>query len=313
MGQKYTSTSSSGYNSTPPPDDGTRSEANKTKWSTIRNKLTDVLKTFIESINTKLVNHFDYGPVSINSATTTLGATYNNKFVQVLGSGFPVLDDASALGAGWYVDLKNDGSNIVTIARTTSNDTIDGSTADTTIGPLEYIRFVVNAAADGFLTGRPPRYRNVFVSSNEGPYLHSTVFVADNISNGAWRSIAPSTVSADNIWSALDSVPSDVDWIEVRTLATTSITSATAFAGISISSALYARPHGSSITFANNAMISNTTILPDVNGNDSKNNITTVKINVVDRTFDIYKSNSVSASGGITTQSLVLSGYGYNP
>ena len=54
----YSSQSSSGYNSSPPSDDGSETEANRIKWSTIRTKLSDVLKTFAEAIDAAVLAAF---------------------------------------------------------------------------------------------------------------------------------------------------------------------------------------------------------------------------------------------------------------
>ena len=152
MGTKYSSQSISGYNSTPPPDDGSVSEANKVKWSTIKNKLTDPPKVLAEAVNTAINTALDYGPISVESAAVTLGASHNNQFIELSGASTPTLQDASTLGAGWFADVKNIGSQVITIARTTSTDTINDVTADITMSSLDYIRFVVNAAATGFNT-----------------------------------------------------------------------------------------------------------------------------------------------------------------
>ena len=54
----YSSQSASGYNSSPPPDGGEETEANRVKWSTIRTKLSDVLKTFAEAIDSAVSSAF---------------------------------------------------------------------------------------------------------------------------------------------------------------------------------------------------------------------------------------------------------------
>lgn len=152
MGTKYTSQSASGYNSTPPTDDGTQSDANKVKWSTIKDKLTDPAKTLADNINTQVNTALDYGPVSVDSAAVTLGTSHNNQFIELSGAATPTLDSSDGLGAGWFCDVKNVGTQAITMARERTNDTIDGVTADVTLNPLDYIRFVVNAAANGFYT-----------------------------------------------------------------------------------------------------------------------------------------------------------------
>lgn len=52
----YTTVSVSNYNTSPPSDDGATTEANRGKWATIKTKLSDPVKTAVESINTSLLS-----------------------------------------------------------------------------------------------------------------------------------------------------------------------------------------------------------------------------------------------------------------
>jgi hypothetical protein len=161
MGTKYTNKTISGYNATPPDDDGTVSESNKVKWATIKTKLADTIKTLAESINTALVTHFDKGPTALTSSDT-LDATHYGKFVEIDGSGITItLTDAATLGAGWYCDLMNRSAGFsFTLARATASDTINDVSADITVYNPESIRVIVNAAATGFYVPVPSYFRN---------------------------------------------------------------------------------------------------------------------------------------------------------
>jgi len=150
MGTKYSSNASSGYNATPPDDDGTVSEANKVKWSTIKTKLSDPLKTYVDTINSELATHFDTGPTAL-STNTTLAASHHNQIIQGSSAITLTLTDASTLGAGWYCWIKNnDSANTITVARATASDTFDSTTADYSLPPFEAVMVAVNAAANGF-------------------------------------------------------------------------------------------------------------------------------------------------------------------
>jgi hypothetical protein len=76
MGQKYSSQSSSGYNSSPPADDGSTTAANKITWAGIKSKLTDVLKTFIEAVNSQLVTALDTSMSTTSVNYTTLAGDH---------------------------------------------------------------------------------------------------------------------------------------------------------------------------------------------------------------------------------------------
>lgn len=54
----YTSQSISGYNSSPPSDDGAQTAANQVAWSKHKTKLSDPVKTLTESVNSALVTAF---------------------------------------------------------------------------------------------------------------------------------------------------------------------------------------------------------------------------------------------------------------
>lgn len=152
MGTKYTSQSAAGYNASPPSDDGTIAESNKTKWSQITSKIGDVLKLFTENVNSALLTHFDIGPVTIVTSTTLLASHYQ-KTIEASGSSIILtLSDASTLSSGWFVWLVNTGSNDITITRATGADTFDGVAADILLPPKTTMRVQVNAAADGFIS-----------------------------------------------------------------------------------------------------------------------------------------------------------------
>ena len=54
----YSSVSISGYNSAPPPDDGSQTSANRVEWAKHKTKLNDPIKTLSEGINTQALAAF---------------------------------------------------------------------------------------------------------------------------------------------------------------------------------------------------------------------------------------------------------------
>jgi microcystin-dependent protein len=153
MGSKYQSQAASGYAASSPPDDGTVSEANKVKFSTIRSKLTDVLKTFAEAINTALVTALDQSCRTV-SASDSAAATDHNRTIQVTTSSVTItLADATTMAAGYIVSIANQSSGNISVALATSTDTIDTVTnAAPALAPYETRRYIVNAAATGYIT-----------------------------------------------------------------------------------------------------------------------------------------------------------------
>ena len=154
MGTKYSSQSASGYNASPPADDGTVADSNKTKWSQVTGKIGAPLKTFIENINSALITHFDVGPAAI-STNTTLDATHYGKSIEASSAITLILTDANTLGAGWHCIIKNAGSSAITIAPQTTSDTIDGVTVtDISLSIGESIAVQVVNGANGFMTSK---------------------------------------------------------------------------------------------------------------------------------------------------------------
>jgi hypothetical protein len=153
MGSKYTSQSASGYNSSPPVDDGSSTEANKVKWSTIKTKLTDTLKTLAEGINTALVTALDKScrAVAVNDSA---GASDHDRTIQVNTSSVTIsLADAATMAAGYTVSVANQSNGTISVGLAASTDTLDGGTNVTqTINAKETRRYIVNATATGYLT-----------------------------------------------------------------------------------------------------------------------------------------------------------------
>lgn len=149
MGTKYTTTAVVGYNSTPPADDGTASDANKIKWSTIKTKLPDPLNTAIAAIDTKLVDYVNVGPVAKTTTYTTVAGD-NNKTLECSGTFTVSLMDAASAGAGYTVEVNNQGTGTITVSRITAGDTINTVAGNVTLAAKVSMTFRVIAAATGY-------------------------------------------------------------------------------------------------------------------------------------------------------------------
>lgn len=155
MGAKYSTQSVSGYNSSPPVDDGTQTGANQVKWSTIKSKLTDPPKTALEAIDAALVSAFDYSVNQKTSAYTTVAGDHMRtvEIAPNVSSGVTIsLGDASTMGVGYIVRVKNSGTSTGTIGRATSGNTIDGAAADVILAPGQSLTLGVNSGADGYIS-----------------------------------------------------------------------------------------------------------------------------------------------------------------
>lgn len=154
MGTKYGSgVSVSGYNANPPSDDGSTTESNKVKWSTHKTKLTDPIKTAIESVNTALVTALDSSARAV-TASDTAAASDHDKTIQVTSASVVItLSDAATMAAGYKVTIANQSTGTISVALATSTNTIDTVTnAVPVLSAKEVREYIVNAAATGYVT-----------------------------------------------------------------------------------------------------------------------------------------------------------------
>lgn len=130
MAAPYTSVTVSNYNLNPPPDDGTQVPDNKLNWSKHKTKLSDPLKTAIESINTNIplaLAKLPGGAGILSSAISyTVLAADQGKLIKMTGSGTTLTTpDATAVTSPFaFAVLNLSGGNV----------TLDGSLAQTIDG-----------------------------------------------------------------------------------------------------------------------------------------------------------------------------------
>jgi hypothetical protein len=155
MGAKYSSKSATGYNSSPPADDGSQTAANLVKWSTIKTKLADPGKTLADDINTALVAAFDYSVRSITSSDKTVAGDHMRivEIASTVTTAVTVsLGDAATMTTAYRTYIKNSSAISQTVGRVTVGDTIDGVAGNVTLGPNKGLLFEVNAVGNGYIT-----------------------------------------------------------------------------------------------------------------------------------------------------------------
>jgi hypothetical protein len=157
VGTKYTTNTASGYNSSPPSDDGAQTASNLVTWAKHKTKLGDPIKTLAEDINTDLVTAFDYAPRRITVSDAVVAGDHM-KTVEIAPTATTsvvvTLPDAATLGTIFRVFIKNSSPHQQSIARATGGDTIDGTAANITIPAKASYCITTNntgSAADGFL------------------------------------------------------------------------------------------------------------------------------------------------------------------
>lgn len=164
MGTKYSSQATSGYNASPPPDDGSQTASNLITWAGIKTKLADVLKTFGEAINTALVAALNLSARAVSSDDSGVAGDHWRS-IQLTGGATFTLPDAATVGVGWVVTVVNIGTSIARIARTTSGDTLNGVATNVNLSPGDSVTIKVNAAGNGFIIDSA---RSVDLSRVEG-------------------------------------------------------------------------------------------------------------------------------------------------
>lgn len=149
MSNPYTSQSISGYNSNPPPDDGTESAANTVKWATHKDKLGDPLKTLAEAINTEALAAFGKilgQGVNSQSGNYSVVAGDQGNFIAVTAAATITLLDAATAGDGFCIAIVNTSSSAEVIVDGSSSETINGSTSHT-LGPGGWALLTCNSTS----------------------------------------------------------------------------------------------------------------------------------------------------------------------
>lgn len=158
----YSSQTISGYNSTPPDDDGSQTEANRVYWSTIKSKLGDPIKTLAEGVNSAMVSFAAtrFGnSVETFSDTKTLDGNDEGTVQVFTGSTAKTatLPSAATVGSDWVVNFVNNGSAVLTIDGDGS-ETINGSTTKT-LGAGQSV-ILVSDGSNWYLLGTDPSQVN---------------------------------------------------------------------------------------------------------------------------------------------------------
>jgi hypothetical protein len=233
------------------------------------------------------------------TAIAALAKTDGN-FIVGNGSAWVAESGATARASLGVDAAGTDNSTDVTLAGTPDYITISGQ---------EITRNAIDLTTD--VTGALPQANggtaDVFANDSSGDAVVSTTsFDIDSsiTDGGGYETIGPTGSGEDNIWAALDSVPTDVDWIEVfiQHIGTNGSASTTA------TSLIGAKKGGSAGVGGGAEYISYVSDRADGSGNARAAGMVCRKIPVNSRVFEMYLTSS------FTTDAIVmyLTGYGYN-
>lgn len=118
MSNPYSSQSISGYNASPPADDGSQTTANQITWAKHKTKLADPIKTLSEGIDSAVSTAF--GKIFLNSAvskstTYTVTSADQGQLINVTNTTTINLPASGSVGPNFVVTIRNNGSDTVTI------------------------------------------------------------------------------------------------------------------------------------------------------------------------------------------------------
>lgn len=207
------------------------------------------------------------------------------------------------------IDIKPAGTTQVSI-KTTGVDITDDLDVDGTAN-LDETDIDGNVDISGTVdigasTTRRLAPTGTFVNNANGnPNISDTTIELIALGTGTWVEIGPT--GAANVWGALNSVPADADWIEVRAL----------FVGVTSSGAsgtngiyFYARKDGGSDSLGNDNRFAYCLTLADSGtGGARLHQTVTGKIPISSRKFEVLSAGDFTSN----TITLVLVGWGFNP
>lgn len=149
---------------------------------------------------------------------------------------------------------------------------------------------------------------NTFVNNANGaPIISVTTFqISTNITETVWESVGPTGGGADNTWTALDDVPTDADWIEVRIVHDHTETAGTAHQPQNCT--IWGRAEGSLIS-GDSTKLGYVYSQNDASGDSQPQHVNIFKIPVNSRQIELYWSSSFNVSDSML---MYLTGYGYN-
>lgn len=134
MGNPFTSTSVSSYNSNPPSDDGSQTASNRLQWSTHKTKLSDPIKTAFDTSETATNTAFGKviggGGITTTAVDYTITSSDQGKFIKATASLTLTTPDATSVDSPFVFFVVNTSTGDVTVDGNGSQ-TIDGSSTIT--------------------------------------------------------------------------------------------------------------------------------------------------------------------------------------
>ena len=136
----YSTQSISGYNSSPPPDDGSQTDANKVAWSKHKTKIGDPIKTLAEAVNSQALSAINRLALETWTAATTTATMAESDWhtgTLMLATGRVNYPDPAGLEDGWHNVVFNGSTGSIQLqaTATTTFRSLTGSAASEVIVP----------------------------------------------------------------------------------------------------------------------------------------------------------------------------------
>lgn len=150
MSNPYVPPTLSGYNSSPPSDDGSKTTQNAVTWATIKTKLADPLVAFANGISsavTSALAQIFLNTVLPESANYTVQSADRGKLVTITNGATVTLLAASAAGSGFAVTIKNISTTQAAVIAPNGTDNIDGLNQNVWLAPSQGLTLVSDGAA----------------------------------------------------------------------------------------------------------------------------------------------------------------------
>lgn len=158
MADPYSNVSVVNFNTSPPPDDGTQSDANEITWAKHLEKLAQPLKTALEAVDSNIDTAFGRviggGGVTSYGSSTTVASSDQGKLVRASTSGITITTpDASSVQAPFVFAFQNgagDAGNVV--LEGSGAQTVDGLENLTVADGMSFVVFT--DGSNWFTAGR---------------------------------------------------------------------------------------------------------------------------------------------------------------
>lgn len=136
----YTTQAISGYNSSPPPDDGSLTDANKVAWSKHKTKIGDPIKTLAEAVNSQALSAFNRLALetwTVSTTTATMAESDWHTGLLMLATGRVNYPDPSGLEDGWHNVVFNGSTGSIQLQATATSyfRALDGTLSSEVVMP----------------------------------------------------------------------------------------------------------------------------------------------------------------------------------